>query len=81
MNRISVLLVAALLASFAAGAQERAEQTVLRTEQELKVSIETPALAQCQATTTAGYEQRNTVARVRGMRCTCADAPAEAKAP
>jgi hypothetical protein len=67
MSRIPALLVAPLLAGFAhaADAQERAEQTVLRTEQELNISIETPALAQCQATTTAGYEQRNTLARVR----------------
>jgi hypothetical protein len=67
MKRIFVWLAPEWLVglAFAAGAQERVESTVLRTEQELRVSIETPALSQCQATTTAGYEQRNTLARVR----------------
>ena len=65
MNRLALALLAVL--PLAAGAQQP-EPTVLRSEQELKVSIETPALAstQCQATTTAAYEQRNTNARVRG---------------
>jgi len=71
MSRMSVSapLALALCAglAFAAGAQQ-AESTVLRSEQELTISIEKPALAstQCEATTTAAYEQRNTNARVRG---------------
>ena len=42
------------------------EPTTLRTEQEFKISIEVPALpsAQCEATSSTDYHQRNTVARV-----------------
>jgi hypothetical protein len=71
MSRIPVsspvaLALLAVLAS-AAGAQQ-AESTVLRTEQELTVSIEVPGLQsnQCQATSTTRYEQRNTMARLEG---------------
>jgi hypothetical protein len=64
---VSTPLVPALLVgvALAAGAQQR-ETTVFRTEQELTVSIEVPALPsnQCEATNTAAYEQRNTMARV-----------------
>ncbi|HJR70300.1 MAG TPA: hypothetical protein VKA43_09700 [Gammaproteobacteria bacterium] len=69
MSRIpvSTSLPLALLAGLpsTAGAQQP-ESTVLRSEQELKISIELPALpnTQCQATSTAAYEQRNTNARV-----------------
>ena len=68
MSRMSVSALPALALcaglAFAAGAQQ-AESTVLRSEQELTVSIETPALAstQCEATTTAAFEQRISSAR------------------
>jgi hypothetical protein len=41
-------------------------QTILRTEQEFKTSIEVPALpsSQCEATSETEYQQRNDVARV-----------------
>jgi hypothetical protein len=44
------------------------ETTTLRTEMELKLSIEIPAIpsAQCAATTTTEYQQRNTAAHVDG---------------
>jgi hypothetical protein len=67
--RISESLALVLLAGIALAADgQQPESTVLRTEQELEISIETPAVAsaQCDATTTAAYEQRNTVARVQG---------------
>jgi hypothetical protein len=71
MSRIPIVrwLALALVAvlAFAAVAQ-RGEQTVLRSEQELTISIEVPALpsTQCEATSNSVYEQRNTVARVEG---------------
>ena len=69
MNHIPVSLLPALLASLAFSVDaQRSEQTVLRTEQEIKISIETPAVASndCEATSAARYEQRNTMARVEG---------------
>jgi hypothetical protein len=45
-----------------------AAETVVRTEQELKVSLELPQpdAVQCEATTLTEYSQRNNVARVSG---------------
>jgi hypothetical protein len=45
-----------------------AAETVIRTEQELKVSLEVPQpdAVQCEATTLTEYSQRNNVARVSG---------------
>lgn len=57
---------------------EEPETTILRTTQELNLSIELPAIpsAQCAATTTTEYQQRNTSARVAGAiaisNCTAA---------
>ena len=47
---------------------EALEPTTVRTEQELKVSLEVPApeVLQCEATTLTEYQQRNNVARVTG---------------
>ena len=47
---------------------EPEETTTLRLTQEIKLSIELPAIpnAQCAATTTTEYQQRNTSARVNG---------------
>jgi hypothetical protein len=47
---------------------EEPETTTVRFEQELKLAIDLPALpsAQCAATTTTEYQQRNTFARVNG---------------
>jgi hypothetical protein len=63
---VSALVALALLAGLALAAG--AQRSVFRTEQELTVSIEVPALpsTECEATTAAAYEQRNTIARVEG---------------
>ncbi len=47
-------------------ADPRAETVTVRTEQELKILIETPAMPnlQCEAVATTNYNQRNTLARV-----------------
>ena len=69
MSRITVAASLALslltgLASIAAAQQ--GESTIVRVEQELKISLDLPDLAssQCEATSAVVYEQRNTVARV-----------------
>jgi hypothetical protein len=64
MSRILLSLLAAF--ALGAGAQQRAEQTVLRTEQELKISLDLPGqpTAECQAESSVTYYQRNTLAHV-----------------
>lgn len=64
-TRHSARLALGALVALVSGAAAQ-EPTVLRTEQELKFTIELPAppSAQCDATISTGYHQRNTVARV-----------------
>jgi hypothetical protein len=58
------LALGALVALVSGAAAQ--ESATSRTEQEIRFSIEVPALpnAQCEATTSTSYDQRNTVARV-----------------
>jgi hypothetical protein len=79
MSRINVtaLLALATVALPSSAALAQAETTTVRTERELKLSIEVPAVpsAQCQAVAATSYHQRNTFARVASTIDT-ADCPA-----
>ena len=64
---VAAPLALSLLAGLASiAAAQEGESTIVRVEQELKVSLDLPDLAssQCEATSAVVYEQRNTVARV-----------------
>ena len=82
-THVTVLLALGAVPFCASTACAQAETTTVRTERELKLSIEIPAVAsaQCEAVASTSYHQRDTVARVESTVETadCAAAAGEYK--